>query len=47
MSFTGHPGGEPTKVGVALLDVICGLYACNAIQAALARAERDRTRARG
>jgi crotonobetainyl-CoA:carnitine CoA-transferase CaiB-like acyl-CoA transferase len=35
MSFTGHPGGEPTKVGVALLDVICGLYTCNAIQAAL------------
>ncbi len=35
MSFTGHRGAEPTKVGVALLDVICGLYACNAIQAAL------------
>jgi crotonobetainyl-CoA:carnitine CoA-transferase CaiB-like acyl-CoA transferase len=35
MSITGHPGGEPTKVGVALLDVICGLYAANAIQAAL------------
>jgi crotonobetainyl-CoA:carnitine CoA-transferase CaiB-like acyl-CoA transferase len=35
MSFTGQPGGEPTKVGVALLDVICGLYAANAIQAAL------------
>jgi len=35
MSFTGHPGGEPTKVGVALLDVVCGLYAANAIQAAL------------
>lgn len=35
MSLTGHPGGEPTKVGVALLDVICGLYAANAIQAAL------------
>ena len=35
MSFTGHPGGEPTKVGVALLDVICGLYAANGIQAAL------------
>jgi crotonobetainyl-CoA:carnitine CoA-transferase CaiB-like acyl-CoA transferase len=35
MSFTGHPGGEPTKVGVALLDVVCGLYASNAIQAAL------------
>jgi crotonobetainyl-CoA:carnitine CoA-transferase CaiB-like acyl-CoA transferase len=37
MSITGHPGGEPTKVGVALLDVICGLYAANAIQAALLR----------
>jgi crotonobetainyl-CoA:carnitine CoA-transferase CaiB-like acyl-CoA transferase len=35
MSVTGHPGSEPTKVGVALLDVICGLYAANAIQAAL------------
>ena len=38
MSFTGSPGGEPTKVGVALLDVIAGLYAANAIQAALLRA---------
>jgi crotonobetainyl-CoA:carnitine CoA-transferase CaiB-like acyl-CoA transferase len=45
MSFTGHPGGEPTKVGVALLDVICGLYAANAIQAALAgRRETGRGR---
>jgi glutaryl-CoA transferase len=35
MSFTGHPGREPTKVGVALLDVIAGLYAANGIQAAL------------
>jgi glutaryl-CoA transferase len=35
MSFTGHPGGEPTKVGVALLDVVAGLYAANGIQAAL------------
>jgi crotonobetainyl-CoA:carnitine CoA-transferase CaiB-like acyl-CoA transferase len=43
MSFTGHPGGEPTKVGVALLDVICGLYAANAIQSALiARTETGR-----
>ena len=40
MSFTGHPGGEPTKVGVALLDVICGLDACNSIQAALIGRER-------
>jgi crotonobetainyl-CoA:carnitine CoA-transferase CaiB-like acyl-CoA transferase len=37
MSITGHPGREPTKVGVALLDVVCGLYAANAIQAALLR----------
>ncbi|HET7235266.1 MAG TPA: CoA transferase [Actinomycetota bacterium] len=37
MSITGQPGGEPTKVGVALLDVVCGLYAANAIQAALLR----------
>ncbi|HVH52890.1 MAG TPA: CoA transferase [Actinomycetota bacterium] len=35
MSFTGHPGREPTKGGVALLDVIAGLYAANGIQAAL------------
>ena len=41
MSVTGHPGGEPTKVGVALLDVICGLFAANAILVALV--ERDRT----
>ena len=35
MSLTGEPGGEPMKVGVALVDVMTGLYACNAIQAAL------------
>ena len=35
MSFTGQPGGQPTKVGVALLDVIAGLYSANGIQAAL------------
>jgi crotonobetainyl-CoA:carnitine CoA-transferase CaiB-like acyl-CoA transferase len=35
MSITGAPEGEPMKVGVALLDVIAGLYAANAIQAAL------------
>ncbi len=40
MSFTGQPGGEPTKVGVALLDVICGLYAANGIQAALLGRQR-------
>ncbi len=41
MSVTGPPDGEPTKVGVALVDVITGLFATTAILAAL-RA-RDRT----
>ncbi len=27
MSITGTPDGEPQKVGVALVDVICGLFA--------------------
>jgi crotonobetainyl-CoA:carnitine CoA-transferase CaiB-like acyl-CoA transferase len=35
MSITGERDGEPTKVGVALLDVITGLYAATAIEAAL------------
>jgi crotonobetainyl-CoA:carnitine CoA-transferase CaiB-like acyl-CoA transferase len=41
MSITGEGGGEPTKVGVALLDVITGLYAAIGVQAALV--ERART----
>ncbi len=41
MSITGEPGGEPTKAGVALLDVITGLQAVIGIQAALL--ERTRT----
>ncbi len=41
MSVTGEPDGEPTKVGVALLDVVTGLYATVGIQAALL--ERERT----
>jgi crotonobetainyl-CoA:carnitine CoA-transferase CaiB-like acyl-CoA transferase len=41
MSVTGDPDRPPTKPGVALLDVVCGLYAANAIQAALHR--RDAT----
>ena len=41
MSVTGAPGGPPTKVGVALVDVLAGLHATIAIQAALR--ERDRT----
>jgi crotonobetainyl-CoA:carnitine CoA-transferase CaiB-like acyl-CoA transferase len=41
MSITGQPGGEPTKVGVAIVDVLTGLHATIAILAALR--ERDRT----
>lgn len=35
MSVTGEPDGTPMKTGVALADVLTGLYAANAIQAAL------------
>jgi len=35
MSVTGEAGGQPMKIGVALADVLTGLYASNAIQAAL------------
>lgn len=37
MGITGWPDGEPTKVGVAIADMVCGLYASNAILAALHR----------
>lgn len=36
MSITGEPEGDPSKVGVALVDVLCGLHAAVGIQAALA-----------
>ncbi len=35
MSITGTPQGEPMKVGVGIADVVCGLYSCTAILAAL------------
>jgi crotonobetainyl-CoA:carnitine CoA-transferase CaiB-like acyl-CoA transferase len=35
MSITGRPEGEPTKVGVALVDVLAGLFAAVGILAAL------------
>jgi crotonobetainyl-CoA:carnitine CoA-transferase CaiB-like acyl-CoA transferase len=41
MSVTGQPQGPPTKVGVALVDVIAGLFAAVAILAALAERERS------
>ncbi len=43
MSITGAPddqGGEPTKVGVALTDILTGMYATVASLAALAHRER-------
>jgi len=40
MSITGERGGAPTKVGVAIVDVTTGMYACNAILAALFARER-------
>jgi len=41
MSITGQPGGEPTKVGVAVVDVLTGLHATIGILAAIR--ERDRS----
>lgn len=35
MSITGPSDGEPHKVGVAIADVVTGLFAANAIQSAL------------
>jgi crotonobetainyl-CoA:carnitine CoA-transferase CaiB-like acyl-CoA transferase len=35
MSITGEPGMPPTKIGLIISDLITGLYAANAIQAAL------------
>ena len=41
MSITGEPDGEPQKVGVAVTDLMTGLYATTAVLAALH--ERGRT----
>lgn len=35
MSITGDPAGEPAKIGVALLDLVTGLYGAVAVLAAL------------
>ena len=40
MSLTGEPDGEPMKVGVGIADVMCGMYACSAILAALHHREK-------
>ena len=41
MSLTGVPEGQPMKTGVAIADVMCGMYAGTAILAALRH--RDQT----
>jgi crotonobetainyl-CoA:carnitine CoA-transferase CaiB-like acyl-CoA transferase len=40
MDLTGEPQGPPQKIGVALGDILTGLYGVIAIQAALAQRER-------
>jgi len=35
MALTGDPDGVPTKVGVGIADVMCGMYACIGILTAL------------
>lgn len=35
MAITGDPEGTPMKVGVGVADIMCGMYASNAILAAL------------
>ena len=41
MSICGEPSGEPTKYGVAIVDVCTGMLASNAILAALYARERS------
>jgi len=40
MSLTGEVDGQPMKVGVAIADIVAGLYAANSILAALLHRER-------
>ena len=42
MSITGEADGQPMKAGVAIADLFTGLYAVNAIQAAMIRALKSR-----
>ena len=41
MSITGEPDGGPQKVGVAVADLMAGMYAASAIQAALLHARHS------
>jgi len=40
MSICGEAEGAPTKYGVAIVDVVTGLYACNSVLGALAARNR-------
>ena len=40
MSITGDPDGPPMKVGVAIVDITAGLFACSSILAALRHREK-------
>jgi len=40
MDITGDPDGPPTKVGTSIADLVTGLYACQAVLAALMKRER-------
>ena len=41
MDMTGFPGGEPTRVGVAITDYLAGLYATQGILLALHERHRS------
>lgn len=41
MSITGEPDGAPQKVGVAIADIMAGMYAASAILAALVSRDRS------
>lgn len=40
MHVTGQPDGPPSKSGMAIADIFTGMYAANAVQAALLRREQ-------
>jgi crotonobetainyl-CoA:carnitine CoA-transferase CaiB-like acyl-CoA transferase len=40
MHVTGQPEGPPTKVGISIVDILTGMYAANAVQAAIIRRQK-------